>query len=227
MTPLCRCLAALAFTAAPAAAACDLALILAIDVSGSVDETEYRIQTRGLAEALRDGIVSEALVVAEAQVAVIQWTGKKRQAVSIPWREIRSFDDLEALATQVDTMPRKWRNFATAIGEALELSLETFASGPTCRRRVVDVSGDGRSNEGVRPDDTKPDLEAAGVTVNALVIEGSEPDLTSYFREQVISGPGAFALSANGYEDYPNRIRTKLRRETARPLSHLKLPETE
>lgn len=222
LRPLTLCLG----LAATPALSCDLALVLAIDVSGSVDAEEYRIQTEGLAEALNDGIVSEALVVAEAQVLVIQWTGKGRQAVTIPWTKVSSFDALAGLALRVRDMPRKWRNFATAIGEAMELSLDSFNDVEPCRRRVIDVSGDGRSNEGVSPEETHAAMEAAGVTVNALVIEGSEPELTQYFRGRVITGPGAFALSANGYDDYPDRIRAKLRRETARPLSLL-LPQRE
>jgi len=205
--------------------ACDLALVLAIDVSGSVDEGEYTIQTRGLAEALNDGIVSEALVVAEAKVMVVQWTGKGRQTVSIDWTDITNFDDLNQFAQKVETMPRRWRNFATAIGEALHLSRESLREVPECRRKVIDVSGDGRSNEGRPPQNMKAEIQDEGITVNALVIEGSEKDLTRYFREQVITGPGAFALSANGYDDYPARIRQKLRRETARPLSQLVAPE--
>lgn len=221
-----RCLALIvSLIAAGPAKACDLALVLAIDVSGSVDEGEYLIQTQGLAEALNDGLVSEALVVAEAQVLVIQWTGKGRQAVSIDWTQITDFEALSRFATEVKSMPRKWRNFATAIGEALQLSRASFADVPDCRRKVVDVSGDGRSNEGTPPQNLKAEIQDEGITVNALVIEGSEKDLTAYFREQVITGPGAFALSANGYDDYPARIRQKLRRETARPLSLFSQPE--
>lgn len=208
----------LGLSAAPAGA-CDLALLLAIDVSGSVDSREYELQTKGLADALQDGIVSEALVVAEAAVALVQWTGQSRQAVAIPWTQVKSFEEVDALAAQVAATPRIWRNFATAIGQALELSLATFDDAPPCRRKVIDISGDGRSNEGLAPSQVHPRLDAAGVTVNALVIEGSEPDLTAYFRTEVITGPNAFAFSANGYADYPERIRQKLRRETARPLS--------
>ena len=209
---------------APPAGACDLALILAIDVSGSVDPREYRIQIEGLAEGLRDGVVAEALVTARAELMLIQWTGESRQVISLPWTPVHSFEDLEAFADRVAATSRKWRNFSTAIGEALELALEAFAEGPDCRRRVVDISGDGSSNEGRAPAELHEALAAAGVTVNALVIEGSEENLTAYFRAEVITGPGAFAMPANGYDDYPERIRLKLRRETARAISLLRAP---
>ncbi|MCD9148246.1 DUF1194 domain-containing protein [Pseudophaeobacter flagellatus] len=198
------------------ARACDLALVLAVDVSGSVDATEYRIQMDGLAAGLRDGVVSEALVTAKAQVSLIQWSGRARQEVSIPWTTIGSFDDVEALAQAIEAAPRPWRNFSTALGEALLLGLNQFTQAPDCSRRVIDLSGDGPSNEGLEPATLKPMLRAAGVTVNAIAIEQSAPNLTAYFYEHVIRGDGAFVETARGFADYPDKIRRKLVREVAR-----------
>ncbi len=200
---------------APKARACDLALVLAVDISGSVDHSEYRLQMDGLAGALRDGIVSEALVRARAQVLLTLWSGTSRQSVSIPWTEISSFEDIEGLARQIETAPRPWRNYATAIGEALLLSVAQFSDVPQCRRRVIDVSGDGVSNEGTDPRDLRAALSAAKVTVNAIAIEQSEAELTAYFYEHVIWGEGAFVVTALQFEDYPARIRRKLIREVA------------
>ncbi len=202
---------------------CDLALVLAVDVSGSVDRDEYRIQMDGLAAALRDGIVVDALVDQRAQVALVQWSGATRQQVSIGWTEITSAPDVAVLAERIATEPRKWRNYSTAIGEALELSLAQFQMVPDCRRRVIDVSGDGLSNEGVPPKEIGSALRAAGVTVNALAIETDDADLTAYFFENVIGGAGAFVITANGFEDYPAQIRRKLQRETRRQVSRLTL----
>jgi Ca-activated chloride channel family protein len=198
------------------AQACDLALVLAVDVSGSVDATEYRIQMDGLAAGLRDGVVSEALVIAKAQVSLIQWSGRARQEVSIPWTTIGNFDDVEALAQAIEAAPRPWRNFSTALGEALLLGLNQFSQAPDCSRRVIDLSGDGPSNEGVEPATLKPMLRAAGITVNAIAIEQSAPDLTAYFYEHVIRGEGAFVETAHRFADYPDKIRRKLVREIAR-----------
>ncbi|OED46310.1 VWA domain-containing protein [Rhodobacteraceae bacterium (ex Bugula neritina AB1)] len=203
------------------AAACDLALVLAVDVSGSVDAQEYRLQMDGLAAGLRDGVVSEALVRARAQVLLLQWSGGSRQEVTLPWTQVQSFADVEALARQVETAPRPWRNFSTAIGEALELALAQFPAVPECKRRVVDVSGDGFSNEGIEPQELREALAAADVTVNAIAIEQSEPDLTAYFFENVIRGNGAFVVTAASFEDYPSRIRKKLVREIARQTALL------
>ncbi|MBM7066543.1 DUF1194 domain-containing protein [Actibacterium sp. 188UL27-1] len=207
------------------ALACDLALALAVDVSGSVSPEEYQIQMDGLAEGLRDGVVSEALVQAEAAVTVIQWTGSSRQVVSVPWTRVRDFDELEALAVTIGDTSRKWRNFSTAIGEALTFTHDTFAAVPDCKRRIIDVSGDGSSNEGIVPVDTHKVLMGADITVNALVIEGSEPDLTAYFWENVIVGPEAFVVTANGFEEYAERMREKLIRETAKSVSHYQMPD--
>ncbi len=195
------------------ALACDLALALAVDVSGSVDSREYRIQMDGLAAGLRDPVVSEALVRGQAQVMLVQWTGASRQRVTIPWTKIDSFVTLETFADQVAQDPRVWRNFSTAIGEALEATLLRFDEVAECRRLLIDISGDGVSNEGIEPSHIHGLLKDRGVTVNAIAIEESEPDLTAYFFENVIFGEGAFVVSASGFADYPERIRKKLLRE--------------
>lgn len=218
-------LAGLAAVLATPARACDLALVLAVDVSGSVDPAEYMIQMQGLAEALRDPVISEALVRGEAAVSLVQWTGSSRQDLTIPWMRLRDFDAVEAFAASVETTPRAWRMYSTAIGEALSFSAALFQAVPDCTRRVVDVSGDGVSNEGIEPDSLRPGLAALGVTVNALVIEPPDRDLVEYFHRNVITGPGAFAIRANGFAEYPERIRRKLLREVATPLSRLTLPD--
>ena len=81
--------------------ACDLALVLAVDVSGSVDIDEYRIQMDGLAAALRDGIIAEALVRGGARVAVIQWSGSGRQELSLPWVAISDFSVVDRLSNEI------------------------------------------------------------------------------------------------------------------------------
>ena len=195
------------------ARACDLALLLALDVSGSVDAEEYRIQMDGLAAALRDPIVSEALVRAEAQLMLVQWTGATRQRVTLPWTPMTNFVAVDLFADAVATDQRVWRNYSTAIGEALSFSADQFADVADCTRHLIDVSGDGESNEGVTPDGQHPALRAAGITVNAIAIEESAPDLTAYFFENVIVGEGAFVETAIDFDDYPEKIRRKLLRE--------------
>ncbi len=198
--------------------ACEVALMLAVDVSGSVDMPEYRVQMDGLAAALMDRSVSSALVSSKAKLALMQWTGSGRQAVVIEWSEMTAPADVAAFAGQVGAAPRVWRNFSTAIGEAMALSLAHFAAVPECERHVIDISGDGESNEGRPPPEIWEALEAANVTVNALVIEQSVPGLTAYFETDVIMGPGAFAMTANSFEEYPAQIVRKLYRELTKAV---------
>ncbi|MEM6578749.1 MAG: DUF1194 domain-containing protein, partial [Pseudomonadota bacterium] len=119
---------------APAASACDLALVLAVDVSGSVDNTEFRIQMQGIADGLRDPHISAALVEGQAALALVQWTGSNRQTVSLPWHHVETAADLFAFAEEVARAPRRWRNFSTAIGEALLFSARQFDEVPECKR---------------------------------------------------------------------------------------------
>lgn len=216
----CLILSALLLTPAPVVA-CELALVLAVDVSGSVDRDEYAIQMQGLSTALRDGIVVDALIDQSAQVTLVQWTGSSRQRQTIPWTPIRSYADVATLAQAIDNDPRVWRNFSTAIGEALSVSLALFDQVPHCARKVIDVSGDGVSNEGVSPASQLAAVRAANVVVNALAIETDQTDLTAYFYENLISGPGAFVVTAVGFEDYPAQIKRKLQRETTKQLTGL------
>lgn len=211
-------LLSVALATAPARA-CSVALALLIDVSGSVDPGEYALQMDGLAEALADGLVAEALIAEKAAVAVVQWSGKSRQELSLPWARIATPEDAEALSRAVATLPRAWRNYSTGIGEALTFAANLFAQVPDCRRKVIDVSGDGRSNEGTAPEDIAPALAAAGFEINGLAIETDDPQLAEYYREKVVAGPRAFVITATGYDDYPEQIRRKLIREVTRQVA--------
>ena len=209
-------LALILFLVPISARACDLALLLAVDVSGSVDREEYRIQMGGLAAALRDGIVADALVSQQAHVALVQWTGASRQQQTIPWTPMLTSADVLNFADRVDGDERVWRNYSPALGEAVAVSRAAFAAVPQCQRRVIDVSGDGVSNEGIAPATQRAGLNADGITLNALAIETDKTDLTAYFFENLITGPGAFVMTADGFADYPAQIKRKLQRETTR-----------
>jgi len=210
---------ALAFLPLPASA-CSIALVLAVDVSGSVSREEYALQRDGLADALGDPLVSEAMVNAGALITLVQWSGMSRQSVSIPWTAIDSHADVAALRARVAGTKRAYRNYATAIGEMLHRAVDLLEEAPRpCDRRVIDVSGDGASNEGTRPADIHTRLRQQEVTVNGLAIRGSEPNIVPYFRARVLFGPGAFLEIADGYADYPRAIRRKLISELVQRLS--------
>ena len=199
--------------------ACGVALALTVDVSGSVDGYEYDLQMGGLAEALRDGLVADALISEKAAVMVVHWSGQSRQAVVVPWTRVETVEDAERLAQQVETVPREWRNFSAGIGEALAFTANQFGTVSDCERRVIDVSGDGASNEGAPPEDIKEALAAAGFVINGLAIEGETANLTEYYRKFVIAGPNAFVLPAFGFRDYPEKIRKKLIREVTKQVA--------
>ena len=201
--------------------ACEVALALTVDVSGSVDQNEYALQMNGLATALRDDTVSEALIRNKAAVMLIQWTGTSRQQVTIPWRRMTERTAIEQFANDVESAPRRWRNFSTAIGEALNFARAQFDEVADCKRKVIDVSGDGYSNEGPNPLDLRIELESAGFTVNGLAIEGSDDDLTNYYKDNVIAGPRAFVMTANNFDEYPRRIKRKLLREVTNQVVKL------
>ena len=214
-------LATLPTLCAGPALACDLALALAVDVSGSVDHEEYSIQMQGLATALRDPVIAAALVEAKAQVKLVQWTGSSRQQTTLPWTGIESFTDLEGFADSVAHDARVWRNYSTAVGEALAFTMQDFEAVDHCARRLIDLSGDGPSNEGVEPADIHAALRGKGIVVNAIAIEASEPGLTEYFFENVIVGEGAFVVTAASFADYPAQIRKKLLREVTRQTADM------
>ena len=221
MTRFRAALAVCATLAGGAAQACDLALLLAVDVSGSVDRQEYRIQMGGLAAALRDGTVADALVGQQASVTLVQWTGASRQRQTIPWTPMLDHADVIRFADRVDQDARVWRNYSTAIGEAIAVSRAAFADVAHCKRKVIDVAGDGVSNEGIAPETQRAALQGAGIILNALAIETDQTDLTAYFFENLIAGPGAFVMTADGFADYPVQIKRKLQRETTKQAVRL------
>lgn len=203
--------------------ACEVALALTVDISGSVDREEYALQMNGLAGALRDPTVAQALVVRKAALMLVQWTGTSRQIVSLDWSRMKTHYDVETFATKVAQSPRQWRNFSTAIGDALTFTSGQFSDVPDCKRKVIDVSGDGYSNEGVEPLAIRKHLVEEGFTINGLAIEGSAENLTEYYRDFVIAGPKSFVMTANTFEQYPKRIKQKLFREVTNQVAALTL----
>ncbi len=208
---------ALALAATPAAAEpCAVALILALDVSGSVDPREWALQTGGIADAFRTPELREAALAlgGPLHIAVTQWTGAGRQALSAPWRPLGNEAALDAFAAEVETLARAWRHFSTAIGEAIRHATAVGRAAPAdCRRKVIDVSGDGVSNESESPATARLAALAEGWTINGLAIAGAEPPPAEHYRQEVIIGPGAFVEQADGFEDYPRAMLRKLLRE--------------
>ncbi len=211
-------LAALAALATQAKA-CGLALVLAVDVSSSIDPGEYRFQIEGLAEALEDPVIAEALLVEQAALAVIQWSGDGQQEVTLPWRRMRTPEDVQGFADRVRLSTRTWLRGKTAIGDAISFSAAQFALVPDCARQVIDVSGDGMTNAGGDTSMQSSAVSRLGVGVNGLAIDRIGRSVTEFYRRNVIAGPNAFVMTATGYSDYPRAIRLKLYQEVVRPGS--------
>ena len=179
------------------------------------DRREYQVQMSGIADGLRDPIVSDALVRGRAALSLVQWAGHGRQGLVVGWQRMHSAADVAGFAARVERADRLAAGSATAIGEALEFTTAAFTGAPACSRRVIDISGDGRSNEGVAPHLRRAHAVQAGVTVNALVIDTRGDGLTDYFLQNVISGAQSFAITAASVDEFAGKMRLKLYRELA------------
>ncbi len=194
---------------------CGLALLLAIDVSLSVDEREFALQTGGIAEALTDPSVMAVIGSVDGGVAlsVAQWSGRDDQHLSLPWRLISNSADIETAAGDIAAIRRVFAS-KTAPGSALVRSRNIHRDNPyACNRRVTDVSGDGIENSGVNTRRAATALIAQGTTINGLVILGDDTRVEAFYRHNVIGGDGHFLEIASGFDDYGRAMRDKLLRE--------------
>lgn len=206
---------------------CGLELILALDVSGSIDGEEFALQAGGLADAFEDPSVIGAIEAIDggAIITMTHWSGASRQRRMIGWHHVTDQASLARLAAAIRNAGRAWRNFSTAVGEAVAHAMAIGQDAPMpCLRRVIDVSGDGVSNEGRPPRPISQAAAAAGYTINALVIRGAAPDPLPQYQHEVIAGPGAFVEVAERFADYPEAIKRKLLREIDQPLSVVSAP---
>jgi hypothetical protein len=202
--------------------AVDLALVLAVDGSASVTYEEFGLIAGGMAAALREPAIIAGLIGGPAKSSIcslLLWSGAGAQEVITDWTLIASAADAASFADQVDNMPRIVKAGKTAIGEALLASLTLLSHLPdTPSRQVVDVIGDGRSNDGIAPGPIRDRMAAAGITINGLCILHEEPDLLQSYTEEVIGGPGAFALTCQDYPAFAAAMKQKLAREVNAPI---------
>jgi Ca-activated chloride channel family protein len=200
------------------ALACDTALLLAIDVSGSIDRGEYSLQTAGLAAALRDPVVAETLLQGQVALAVVQWSGLDSQALVLPWQRMLSAQALHRFAEAAATLPRAFQGSDTAVGQAISFSIPHFAAVADCSRHVIDISGDGPENAGHTVSKARRMAIRQNIEINAIAIEDmglSSP--TSSFYENWVITPKGFVMTARGLDDYPRTLRAKLLRELVKP----------
>lgn len=200
---------------AAAQAGCRLALLLALDVSSSVDEAEFALQRDGLAAALADPDITGALLGQGGTVAlgIYEWSGRRQSVVVQDWTMIRDRSDIDAVIARLATEPRSYDRFPTALGYALGFGATMMTRAPDCARRVIDVAGDGITNDGFWPRPAYANFPFDGVTVNGLAVLGADPDVVDHYENELRRGPGSFVETAEGYEGFRAAMVRKLFRE--------------
>ena len=202
---------------------CRLALALALDVSSSVNATEDTLQRQGLARALLSPDVERAFFIAPQPVAlaIYEWSGRYNQALLLNWTLIETPERLYEAAAIIAASERSTARFPTALGYALGYGATLFQSAPRCLYNTLDVSGDGKNNEGFGPDEAYNAFPFQDIVVNGLAINAAEfeaeTDLLPYYRNEVLHGPGAFLEIATGFEDFERAMSRKLERELSPP----------
>jgi hypothetical protein len=204
----------------------DVLLVLAVDVSRSVDEDEARLQREGYRNAVSDPAVVEAIrggMIGAIGLAYVEWAGAEYQRLVLPWMRIAGQGNATLWAEQLAEAPRASLSW-TSISGALDFSRGVLAQAPfEATRRVIDVSGDGVNNSGGPVETARDRLVAEGVTINGLPIVNDRPTfgrmppipLDDYFRESVIGGAGAFVIVAEDFTSFGNAVKRKLIREIA------------
>lgn len=208
----------------------DLLLVLAADVSRSVDDKEFKLQREGYAEAMRDPRVLRAMTggpTGRIAVVFVEWASEFEQRVVVDWAVIAGERDAEEMSQRIQNVPRSFWG-RTSISAAIEFSMGLLARCPfQSDRQVIDVSGDGTNNSGIEVTVARDSAVAKGVSINGLVIQSDEPmptnpshthppgGLKAYYEHNVIGGPGAFVLEAQSFETFGQLIISKLIKEIA------------
>jgi hypothetical protein len=204
--------------AAPAEAGrrVSIELVLAVDVSLSVNDIEYSLQMQGIAAAFRDPEVVKLIAEHDHGVAVTmtQWTGTFEAAQPLPWQLLTDEASVLAFATAVGATPRSEFGNFTGIGHAIIFAARLIETNQyEGDEKKIDISGDGRSNSGPEPRETRLIALARDITVNGLAITNSEPQLASYYSQEVIVGPASFVIVAKDFDDFAEAFKRKLKRE--------------
>ncbi|MBM3619888.1 MAG: DUF1194 domain-containing protein [Alphaproteobacteria bacterium] len=205
----------------------DLALALAIDVSGSVDVEEGRLQRDGYVKAFRDPAIRRAILGGyhgRIAVSYFEWSDAWRQNLIIDWTLLDSEQAIDAFTHRLETMPIA-RMMRTSITGAIRYSIPMFDRLRWVpERKVLDISGDGSNNDGGMVTEARDDAIARGITINGLPIFNNrpnptgfpnDPDLDRYFEGCVIGGPRSFLIVANDFQNFAEAIRKKLLQEIA------------
>ncbi|HWL03610.1 MAG TPA: DUF1194 domain-containing protein [Xanthobacteraceae bacterium] len=205
----------------------DVELVLAVDISYSMDTDEQQLQREGYAGALASREFLQALkegIHGKVAITYVEWAGAFDQRVVVPWRAIDGPESADSFAADILRAPYR-RASRTSISGALGFSKSLFeTSGFKGVRRVIDVSGDGPNNNGPALNVVRDEVVAAGITINGLPIMLNRPNtygfgdiehLDQYYEDCVVGGPGAFVVPVRGRDKFKEATRTKLVLEIA------------
>ena len=206
----------------------DVALVLAVDGSSSIDAAEYRFQQHAIAASLRDPAVLNAMASAgTVSTAVVFWGDPDRPVQETETVVVDGTSDADRLARVVESLPRQVLG-NTGLSTGLAAALDKLRTMGCAHRSVINVSGDGKGTILSRRKVRSPRLEEVramaaveGITINALVVSNEEPDLADYYKSKVVTGPGAFVMEVRTYADYAEALRRKLIREITPPIISL------
>ncbi len=214
--------------------AVDAEVVLAVDVSRSIDDGEYELERRGYAQAVQSQSLLDAVSTgphAAIALAYVEWAGDGEERLVVDWTIIRNAADAAAFAAALTSGPRSYVG-RTAIGAAIDFSVDLFAeSAFSSDRRVIDVSGDGTSNQGRSASAARDAAVAAGAIINGLAIRNRRAEamggylalhtnppgggIAQYYRDNVIGGTGAFVIPIEGFSSFADAMQRKLVNEVA------------
>ena len=198
----------------------DLALVLAIDCSFSVDAHEFQLQMQGMAQAFMRPEVKKAIASGHRRriaVAVIEWSDAGNEKTVVPWTIIGGAADADEFGRIVMSTGRDLAQGGTSVSTALIYASALFSSAPSAERRTIDISSDGRNNSGPPVSPVRDRVVAQGITINALTILNEWPTLDIYYDRNVAGGPDYFVMPADDYQAYGDAIYRKLLREITSP----------
>jgi hypothetical protein len=224
---LCACLA---FVSSARAEKVDLLLVLAADVSRSIDDGEFNLQRKGYAAAMTDPRVLRAIAGgAHHAIAVtfVEWAGAPEQNVIVDWTVVRDEEGAGAVAATMLSAPRSFLG-RTSISAAIDFAMERLAASPAdADKRIIDISGDGTNNSGRAVTEARDQAVGAGITINGLAIINTQANpgyafhtqppggLPKYYEDNVIGGQGAFLLQVENFDTFAEAITRKLVSEIA------------
>jgi hypothetical protein len=223
-------IAALVAAAPARAETVDLLLVLAADVSRSIDDGEFNLQRRGYAAALADPGVLKAITGGPNRaiaLSFVEWSGADEQKTVVDWTVVHDGEDAAVIAAQILSAPRSFLA-RTSISAAIDFSMDRLAAAPIeGERRVIDISGDGTNNSGRAVTDARDEAVAKDTTINGLAIINTQASpgftthtqppggLPNYYKENVIGGTGAFLLVVENFDTFAEAMTRKLVSEIA------------